>query len=55
MVDKTILVPESNFDSDELSSGKEIAFLYIPLVVVVVVKMLAPPLVLLNKVNLSGL
>ena len=30
----TILLHELNFDSDELLSGKEIAFLYIPLVVV---------------------
>ena len=54
----TILLHELNFDSDELLSGKEIAFLYIPLVVVadiLFVRMLVSQLVLLNKMNLSSL
>ena len=54
----TTFVPELNFGSDELLSGKEIAFLYIPLAVVadiLFVKMLALLLVLLSKVNLSSL
>ena len=54
----TILLPELNFGSDELLSGKEIAFSYIPLAIVadiLFVKMLALLLVLLNKVNLSSL
>ena len=51
----TVLVPELIFGSDELLSSKEIAFLYIPLVVVadiVFVKMPVSQLVLLRKVNL---
>ena len=54
----TILLHELNFDSDELLSGKDIAFLYIPLVVVadiLFVRMLVSQLVLLNKMNLSSL
>ena len=54
----TILLHELNFDSDELLSGKEIAFLYIPLVVVadiLFVRMLVSQLVLWNKMNLSSL
>ena len=53
----TILLHELNFDSDELLSGKEIAFLYIPLVVadILFVRMLVSQLVLLNKMNLSSL
>ena len=54
----TILLHELNFDSDELLSGKEIAFLYIPLVVVadiLFVRMILSQLVLLNKMNLSSL
>ena len=54
----TILLHELNFDSDELLSGKGIAFLYIPLVVVadiLFVRMLVSQLVLLNKMNLSSL
>ena len=54
----TILLHELNFYSDELLSGKEIAFLYIPLVVVadiLFVRMLVSQLVLLNKMNLSSL
>ena len=55
----TILVPELNFGSDELLSGKEVAFLCIPLAVVtdiLFVKMLALLLfVVLSKVNLSSL
>ena len=48
----TMLLHELNFDSDELLSGKEIAFLYIPLVVVadiLFVQMLVSQLVLLRK------
>ena len=54
----TILVSELNFGSDELLSGREIAFLYIPLAVAadsLFVKMFVSPLVLLSKVNLSSL
>ena len=54
----TILVFELNFGSDELLSGREIAFLYIPLAVAadsLFVKMFVSPLVLLSKVNLSSL
>ena len=52
----TILLHELNFDSDELLSGKEMAFLYIPLVAdILFVRMLVSQLVLLNKMNLSSL
>ena len=52
------IVPELNFGSDELLSGKEISFLYIPLAVaadILFLKMLVLLLVLLSKVNLSSL
>lgn len=54
----SILIPELNFDSDELLSGKKIVFLYIPLAVVadiLFVKILASQFVLLSMVNLLSL
>ena len=54
----TILVPKLNFGSDQLLSGKKIAFLCIPLAVVadiLFVKILALLFVLLSKVSLSSL
>ena len=51
----TILLHKLNFDSDELLRGKEIAFLYIPLVDVgdiSFVRMLVSQLVLLSKMSL---